>query len=141
MPRAKNRIRECQHCGITFELGSDSAQFKYCSVSCRQKWHYNRWKSNGGKRDPDKVKSYWLKHSYGITLEDYNAMLNQQGNKCACCETAEPTGYNWHVDHCHKTGKVRALLCSKCNQGIGLFDESVLKLEQAIKYIRKHNGN
>ena len=141
MPRSENRVRVCQGCGKEYELGVDSTQHKYCSTSCRGKWHYNRWKSSGGKRDARKQKTYWLRNKYGISADDYDNMLEAQGHRCACCGTDEPTGYNWHVDHNHSTGDVRGLLCSKCNQGIGLFDESIEKLNSAIAYLEKHNGS
>lgn len=139
MPRSKIRHRTCQNCEVSYELGVDSKQIKYCSVECRNQWHYNKWKSNSGHRDKRKTKSYWLKHTYGIDIEQYEAMLEGQQGLCACCGTDEPTGYNWHVDHCHSTGKVRSLLCSRCNQGIGLFDEDPVKLTKAIEYLGRHN--
>lgn len=80
-----------------------------------------------------------LKSVYGITVEQYNEMLNEQGGCCAICGTNEPTGYNWHVDHNHDTGKVRALLCSQCNQAIGMMKEDVSILRRAIEYLEKHN--
>lgn len=135
MPVAKIRDRICQWCGKAYVLGVDSSQHKYCSTECRNAWHYNRWKSNGGKRDKVKTKSYWLKHEYGITLEEYNQLLLAQNNACAICKRTEPTGYNWHVDHCHTKGSIRGLLCSKCNQGLGLFEDNLAVLKEAIKYL------
>ena len=138
MPRVINRIRTCQYCNSTFELGIDGATTKYCSISCREKWHYNKWKSSGLHRDKTKVKEYRLVHKYNITLDEYNNLLIKQNNSCAICGRADPTGYNWHVDHDHTTGKVRGLLCSKCNQGLGLFDENTNSLNRAIKYLNEN---
>src|SRR5579859_6165169 len=57
-----------------------------------------------------------LMRKFGITLEQYDAMLVEQGGRCAACGTDEPGGMgSFHVDHCHATGKVRKLLCVRCN--------------------------
>ena len=90
------------------------------------------WKT---KRD------YFLKHKFGIDTKDYNRMLLEQDSKCAICKntsTGDKRSKNFHVDHCHTTGKVRGLLCSACNKGLGLFTDSRDKLENAIKYLDTH---
>ncbi len=66
---------------------------------------------------------YHLKRFYGITPEDYNAMLKAQGNKCALCLRE----VKLHVDHCHTTMKVRGLLCVKCNTSLPLFEDVAWK--------------
>ncbi len=78
-----------------------------------------------------------LKTKYGITLEDYNAMLIAQENKCAICK-----GFETHdkhgvlaVDHCHKTNKIRGLLCFKCNSVLGSVNDNIDILKQMINYL------
>jgi len=66
-------------------------------------------------RNPHKVKNIILKKNYGITLEDFNKLLEKQNNGCAVCKSIEKLC----VDHCHETGKVRGLLCSACNKAAG----------------------
>ena len=81
-----------------------------------------------------------LNKKYGLTVDEYKSMLASQGGRCAICLTDDPRGkkHNWfHVDHCHKTGKVRGLLCSRCNMGLGSFQDNADLLEEAINYIRK----
>ena len=87
-------------------------------------------------------RNYHLKRRYGITVEEYDELLEAQGHRCKICRTDDPGGRNarFHVDHCHTTNKVRGLLCSRCNQAIGLFDESVLVLESAIKYLNEKSN-
>jgi hypothetical protein len=92
----------------------------------------------------DKNTSDRLKRKFGITLDEYNVMLARQDGKCAICGTTERE-YDKHgnmrrlaVDHDHKTGKVRQLLCTPCNTSIGLVKESVRTLNAMINYIRKH---
>ena len=76
-------------------------------------------------------------NKYGLTIEDYENMLISQNYSCAICG-GDNKGKNFAVDHDHKTGKVRALLCSTCNSGIGSLKDSIDILEKAIEYLRKH---
>jgi hypothetical protein len=83
-----------------------------------------------------------LKRKYGISLDDYAALLERQGGKCAICKATEPRGRAghfgpvFHVDHCHQTGRIRGLLCSTCNPGLGAFGDSVERLQAAIDYLK-----
>jgi hypothetical protein len=137
MPKSKNRKRECQWCSKLYELGVDSTQHKYCSVECRKQWHADKWHSS--KIPFERKKKYRIKHQYGITLEEYNSLLEKQNNKCSICLRESPTGYNWHIDHSHDSNKVRGILCSKCNQGLGLFEDNIESLHRAIEYLNENN--
>lgn len=83
-------------------------------------------------------KDYFLRCAYGITLKDYNRMFAEQQGCCAICGMHQS---NWdkalHVDHNHRTGKVRQLLCAKCNRYVGVLEESELLID-IIKYLEKH---
>jgi hypothetical protein len=81
-----------------------------------------------------------LEYKYGITHEDYEAMLEQQGSKCAICGIEEKYAENARlcVDHNHDTGEVRGLLCKKCNQAIGLFQDNPEFCEAGGRYLRLH---
>jgi len=73
---------------------------------------------------------------YGITPEDYARMFAAQGGRCAICRTANPgNGRRWSVDHDHETGKVRGLLCSQCNTGLGMLRDSPITLTAARAYL------
>jgi hypothetical protein len=99
----------------------------------------NAYAKEWRKRNPDKVKNSELKSMFGITLQEYNAMLEQQDNTCAICKNPETDeNVSLAVDHCHTTGKVRGLLCSNCNRGLGLFRDLVGNLENAIKYLEEN---
>lgn|SRR5574343_104747 len=137
MPRSTIRERQCKQCGKTYILGIDSKQHKYCSESCRGKWHYNKWKSSGGLRCKTKAKSYWLKHQYGLTLKQRDDLLKSQQYRCAICSTTTPTKFGWHVDHCHTTNKVRGILCQFCNQLLGMAKDDTSILEKAILYLNE----
>ena len=93
--------------------------------------------------DPEYNTNAMMKKNYGITLEEYDAMVEKQDGKCAICETTKPkgNGARFHIDHSHKTGKVRGLLCSPCNLALGKFKDDIAILQSAIEYLRDHaNG-
>lgn len=77
-----------------------------------------------------------LQRHYGITLEEYNAMLEKQNGVCAVCGKP-PNGRRLHVDHDHKTGAVRGLLCSGCNTALGDVNDSMDILQRLIKYLTR----
>lgn len=87
--------------------------------------------------NPKQQASSNLKAKYGITLEDYDCMLEDQVGCCSICGTDEPGGGKgrFNVDHNHSTGKVRGLLCSSCNTGLGRFKDSPALLEAAKEYL------
>lgn len=77
---------------------------------------------------------------YGITIEYYNQMFVDQNGLCAICGGHNTNGRPLFVDHCHTTGKVRGLLCSHCNTGIGLLKDNITILQGAIKYLKSHQS-
>ena len=88
-----------------------------------------------------------IKHRYGITQEQYDQMVAERGNKCDVC--GEPpsdknTRAHWNaklcIDHDHKTGKVRGLLCNDCNLAVG-YGKTPAILESAGRYLRLHCGS
>jgi DNA-binding transcriptional MerR regulator len=79
-----------------------------------------------------------LVKNYGITLEDKKEMLESQDNKCAICgEKLTLLGRGTHVDHDHETGRIRAILCNKCNAMLGNANEDIEILQKAIKYLSR----
>lgn len=92
---------------------------------------------------PDKAKDSDLRKAFGITLADYNRMLEAQGHVCAICKQPEVEIrkgklQSLGVDHCHSTGAVRGLLCIACNGGIARFKDRTDLLQSAIAYLQKH---
>jgi hypothetical protein len=93
------------------------------------------------KNNPEKLKElkpHWhRKTSYGITRDEYEEKFKQQEGCCAICSHQHQAGRRTGlvVDHDHKTGKFRGLLCHSCNRGIGLLKEDVKILNSAIKYL------
>lgn len=85
------------------------------------------------KQSPDFSSLAHIKSRYGLSKEDLQRYLLNQGNKCKICLTEFKD--NYHVDHNHKTGEVRGLLCMKCNLGIGFLDENPFRFSRALHYL------
>ena len=145
--RGKSSIRNQQDQKLA-ENAHSNGFTTYHSITKCPKGHYERFVTTNNCAECSKNScakrskaSKWsrIKKEYGITEEDFNKLINLQNNKCSICK-GELNNKNTHIDHCHKTGKVRSLLCNKCNQAIGLFNENLEKIESAINYLRIHNG-
>lgn len=101
-----------------------------------QKQHQEYYQNN-----KDAFRKNERKRRYGLTDEQYQEMYAKQEGKCAICRCEDMGGKNGlHVDHDHEAGKVRALLCAQCNQGLGKFRDSVPTLQRAIAYLQEHEG-
>lgn len=87
----------------------------------------------------DQYREKALRSRYGITGEQYLAMMANQGGRCLLCRALPaPDANRWaqlHVDHCHRTGDVRALLCQNCNRGLGMFQEDPVVLRRAANWL------
>lgn len=123
---------ECKHCGKTHLQSSRSILNNSHSISCEKFKPHNY----SGLDKWDGI----IRRVYGITLQEYDNMLYEQGNGCAICGTKNDVveGRRLAIDHCHDTGKVRGILCARCNQALGLFCDSVDNLESAVQYLKKH---
>lgn len=87
-------------------------------------------------KNREKVRGYLLQKDHGITLEFYNELLEIQRGVCAICG-GKNDGKNLVVDHDHKTGKVRGLLCFKCNVALGLLNDDFVLLYVAHEYLQR----
>ena len=79
---------------------------------------------------------------FGISTGDYEKMFEEQNGVCFICSKPQRKKVHKHlfVDHCHTTNKVRALLCNNCNTGIGMFEENIQTMKDAISYLELFNG-
>lgn len=104
---------ECKTCNIQVNLAKDRA-------------------------DKSRARRRGLKYEYGMTVAEYDLLLQQQGGVCAICRRApDDSKKRFAVDHCHKSGKIRGILCTRCNQGIGYFKDNPLLLRLAATYLEK----
>ena len=81
-----------------------------------------------------------LLNIYGLTEEAFNNMVIGQSGLCAICQKTMKPGLGTNVDHCHRTGKVRALLCTSCNAGIGYLKDDPAIVAAALAYLEAHNA-
>lgn len=133
--RSKVHERRC-HCGTVFLSGAHNAVS--CSKECARAVLVPR-----KARTPEESRVLSLRR-FGITVEDYDAMFEAQGGVCAGCKKPE-TSLDHHsgrsrrlaVDHCHESGRVRGLLCQRCNIAIGQVRDSADLLEQLAAYLRR----
>ena len=129
-------MKTCSRCKIqkslnefgTNKLKKDGK--KYICKQCESEKYLDSSKAKQSARDR------WLKFKYDIDSQQYDLLLKEQNGVCAICHNKEEK-CRLPVDHCHTTGKVRGLLCHRCNRSIGLLGEDVGILENAIKYLQK----
>lgn len=103
-----------------------------------------QWARSRYLRNKQQVADYGrrlrLWDKFKLTVEDYDRMLAAQRGCCAICGTDVPRGAGrFHVDHNHRSGEVRGLLCNNCNIGLGAFDDDVARLSGAIAYLKAHS--
>lgn len=109
----------------------------YCKI-CANNRNFEYRKTHSKKYKY--IKKNELKRSFNISLEFYNDMLLNQNSNCAICKINRiELNKDLCVDHNHSTGKIRGLLCHKCNSGLGLFQDNINILFEAVKYLKNHN--
>lgn len=122
---------------------------RQCRIIYKRKWRKENpckvEKEQKNQRKLERLRTKKLKTRYGLSLDDDEKMLIDQNGVCAICnekETVIDFRYNklrrLSIDHCHKTGKVRSLLCSRCNTVIGLIKESDFIINNIKNYLEKH---
>ena len=106
-----------------------------CCKECRRV-------SRAYRRDSVWYKDTYLRRTYGMSIEEWEMMRDDQNNRCAICSNSfGASAKNCHVDHCHDTGDVRGLLCSNCNVGLGMLRDSPDLMLKAVQYLKKHGKN
>jgi hypothetical protein len=166
--RKKSDLCECQDCKVQLNdenwTASNQKYGRYICAPCfsarQRKYHEaakardpeweakrravkvsRRAERTPEKKEADRRRDYnrWLVKNYGITIEQYDSMFEEQSGKCAICQTEKPRGKGgFHVDHDHATGKVRKLLCTSCNMALGLLNDNEELLVKASEYLKEH---
>ena len=141
-PNHKSKRNDCRECERLVQAARYAANPEAFAAATRKWSKTHPEQRNATKRawyanNKRKHKSTVLKSAYGITLAQYETLLDTQGGVCAICKTSTNgnCGRKLYVDHCHKTGKVRGLLCGRCNSILGFVDDSPDWLEKAKAYL------
>lgn len=107
-----------------------------CSGYCRECWNFLK-RTKYHDKEYEHLRA--VRSNYGVSQAEYEAMFAAQGGCCAICGAyvAKTTGRGkrLQVDHKHSTGEVRALLCNRCNAGLGMFLDDRARLRRAIEYL------
>lgn len=139
--------KTCSSCGedkpleaYRFKKGGLHLKHSFCKVceASKQKARREKLKEENYEKYCLDIQDRMLKQNYKISLEEYQEMLAEQEYVCAIC--GETCSKNLAVDHNHVTGKIRGLLCQRCNRGLGFFADSTHKLQNAIKYLKEKDG-
>lgn len=93
------------------------------------------WQAANGERELLYQRKHYLQKKYGISLAEYDKLLAEQNGVCAICQGPPRTFRHLVVDHDHKTGQVRGLLCQPCNVGLGQFEDDESRLRRALEYM------
>jgi hypothetical protein len=122
-PRVGHLVSYCKPCSVAATKAAQSSDSFYRLV---------QWPSK-------------IRRLYGITVADYQRMLEAQNGRCALCGTDDPSRGNrgyakrarevFDIDHCHVTGKVRGLLCTRCNRLVGLAGDSAETARRLVSYL------
>lgn len=149
-------IRNCLDCGIDISLRTlrsvrcEVCQEKYVKKSQKEyrekiqkkiKKYLEKCqkiKAKNSKKSNPTARNKALKRTYAMTLDDYDRMLSDQEGKCAICRVPQLTPRCFYVDHDHKTGKVRGLLCPKCNHALGCLEYINKYIDQIGNYLEKN---
>ena len=115
--------------GFVKHAKSKTGYRKYCK-DC-----HNKNSKTYRTGDPDKIKDQKLRQTLGVTLDQKKALITKQRNKCPICKLDLNDVKFTPVDHCHKTGKIRGVLCGNCNVGLGHFRDSLKTLFRAAIYL------
>ena len=141
--RAKQKCRSCYE----KSLRHSNPEYAERQRNCVKEWRKNnpekckqrekvRWADKDYVKQQSQYKWSKLLNSYGLTQESYDALVLKG---CQLCGNTAAKVY--HLDHCHESGKFRGLLCSTCNNGLGMLGDTIESLEKAIEYLKQTNNN
>ena len=149
------QVKQCTKCKDTKPL---TTKFFYRRAqSLRHLWHsicktclaagtrryYARVKHTRWFKKRAKVwaRKNYLKATYDVSLEDFDRQWKKQRGRCAICRRKFSGPKNPHVDHCHKTGVFRGILCAFCNIALGMFRDDIQVMRRAVKYVLTSRRN
>lgn len=128
----------CTKCGIEkplikFELRADTQKYRPDCKDCRKAYSKKYYYKN-----KEKLLDKFIFSKYNINKKELQNLRNNSKGKCNICKKSCTTGRKLAIDHCHNTGKVRGLLCSKCNLMLGQAKDNINILKSAINYLEEN---
>lgn len=130
--------KKCSKCGTLKSLNefhvcsrTSTGRQSYCKLCNRKSVCAHR------ERNPEYEKERYLIREWNITPEEFQELNGAQDGRCAICGGGPSGKSRLHIDHCHKTGVIRGLLCYNCNDGLGRFKDNPHLLQIAISYLQK----
>ena len=129
--------KTCRECGVEksiedFYVRRDTGRRRNDCKACG----IARMRGLASTQGPEENRAKYLRATFGLTQSDYEAMLTVQDGVCAICRRPGEQSYKGlHIDHDHESGRVRGLLCHRCNMALGLLGDSVTVLAEAIAYL------
>jgi len=128
------KIVKCIDCNKEIEISQRTLHIKNRCLICKRKYLDNLIvkKDKTNKKERGKNWSPMTLYRFGLTEEQFENIKREQNNKCKLCNNDLKS---YTIDHCHKTGKIRGILCIKCNNGLGLFNDDIELLKKAVNYI------
>jgi hypothetical protein len=150
MPSDQKLCKTCRGVKPVDDFNRNSKSKDRLQYNCRvcSSRHLREWKLKNPERNAERTRQWrrnnpirqkvaqWLWNGINMTASGYLALLQSQNNNCALCGIPRTKlAVDFAVDHDHKTGKVRGLLCQKCNRGLGHFQDSPDLLRKAVAYL------
>ena len=132
--------KPCGRCGVVkaFDDFFDNKRYKSGKASYCKECHRGYYK----QRCPEKRRLEYVKAHYGLSPEEYYRLKTSANSTCQTCGTPEgdskPT--KLVVDHCHETGKVRGMICDRCNRALGLVGDNIQTLSNLITYLNNNES-
>ena len=136
------RHKGCRKCSRQYseELPRSKSQSNLC-LECGRDRH-KKWVERNPEETRRHGRRWYLREQYGMSLEQFDKLLEGQGGVCAICGSDSPRdkrGFNFHIDHDHVSGRHRGILCGPCNRGLGHFHDSITNLRAAADYLEEHS--
>ncbi|MEA2717977.1 MAG: hypothetical protein QOI99_2294 [Actinomycetota bacterium] len=115
-------------------------------IAAAQKWRddtpdryrANQRRTRSSPEGKARQRAGHLKRKYGVTIEQYDELLVSQGGRCAICRREPRPDSSLHLDHDHESGQLRGILCFRCNNALGDFDDDASLLHAAVRYLESY---
>lgn len=133
-------IKYCKLCSkIYYREYNRKPEIKIKRKKFPSRLSLSRHKYYSSFRGQKTYRIHHLKTHYGMSIQEYNYLLKKQNYKCLICHSKQKDLLQkLSVDHNHKNGKIRGLLCDRCNRGLGYFKDNLVNLTSAINYLKKN---